>query len=381
MQSCKHHQDKSPGSPDSCVTIGCSFSLQMRKYVIRWDGMGGDTKSSRRWNQWGTLKSKSMAFPLGLPKINQESTISIKHDHVNTRLISRELSKSPCFQVVNGLFVHGKVSEVLWEILLLSCHQLLHMFKVEKLGKWSNVCLFGNSPLFTKIPKSWKIKPTERLVPLKKCSSKTSHLYMSICPENSVQALHAFLLLISTHHSPIPASIEEQATVFIGKLAATACTTMSWSGGGNISKVVLRRWLWLLLWACRRRERNGKEAHTHTVFATSCYSIICWLSSVLESLYTITISSDSFVFYDLMQNQNSNSIRLKDWHSVTYKSSLGCEVIHEVIWLILSPRSFMPKLPTFVWESRFTQSMFIQSQQQSLLRWVGNDTLWLFPDD
>ena len=35
------------------------------------------------------------------------------------------------------------------------------MFKVEKLGKCPNDCWFGN----TKIPKSWKIKPTERLVP------------------------------------------------------------------------------------------------------------------------------------------------------------------------------------------------------------------------
>jgi len=76
---------------------------------------------------------------------------------------------------------------------------------------------FGN----TKIPKSWKIKPTERLVPA------TQRMLFKNIPENSGQALHAFVLLTSTHHSPIPASIEQQATVFIGKLAATACTTMS----------------------------------------------------------------------------------------------------------------------------------------------------------
>ncbi len=49
--------------------------------------------------------------------------------------------------------------------------------------------------------------------------------------------------------------------------------------------------------------------------------------------------------------------------------------------VILSPRGFMPKWPTFVWESRFTQSMLIQSQQQTLLRWFSNDTLWPAPDD
>ena len=81
-----------------------------------------------------------------------------------------------------------------------------------------------------------------------------------MCPENGGQTLHAFLFLTSTHHSPIPASIEQQATVFIGKLAATACTTMSWRGGWTISKVVLRRWL--LLWACCRREKNGRDART-----------------------------------------------------------------------------------------------------------------------
>ena len=61
----------------------------------------------------------------------------------------------------------------------------------------------------------------------------------------------------------------------------------------------------------RTQWKGRTHTHKHTLFAKSSYNIICWLSLVQES-YTITSTSDSFVFYDLMQNQNPNSIRLKD---------------------------------------------------------------------
>ena len=98
-------------------------------------------------------KGETAWHSLRFAKINHECMISIKYDNTNARLISKEWSKLPCFQVVNGLFVHCKVSEVLWEILFLSCHRLSHIFKVQKLGKWSNVCL-GTVPFSQKIPKS-----------------------------------------------------------------------------------------------------------------------------------------------------------------------------------------------------------------------------------
>lgn len=223
---------------------------------------------------------------------------------------------------------------------------------------------FGN----TKIPKSWKIKPTERLVPA------TQRMLFKNIPENSGQALHAFVLLTSTHHSPIPASIEQQATVFIGKLAATACTTMSWSGGGNLSKVVLRRWL---LHAVAENAMEG--THTHTI----C-KILLQHHMLVEFSSRILYHHNFFWFICILWSHAKSKPKQ---HSI--ERLIFCDIQKQPgMWshtwshmIDTFSRSFMPKLPTFVWESRFTQSMFIQSQQQSLLRWVGNDTLWLFPDD